>query len=178
MEKTNLNVNPYYDDFSEDSNFHRVLFRPGYAVQARELTQLQTILQNQIERHGRFVFKEGTVVIPGALGFTTDYYAVKIQSTFSNNDISDYISEYVGTKITGTTSGVVADVISVEPATTTDEITLFVKYKESGTDNVTSRFIDGENISSNASVGGFGIGIDSAQLITSNATATGSSANI
>jgi len=178
MENTNLNVNPYYDDFSEDSNFHRVLFRPGYAVQARELTQLQTILQNQIERHGRFVFKEGTVVIPGALGFTTDYYAVKIQSTFSNNDISDYISEYVGTKITGTTSGVVADVISVEPATTTDEITLFVKYKESGTDNVTSRFVDGENISSNASVGGFGIGIDSATLVTTNATATGSSANI
>ena len=45
----NFNVAPYYDDFSEDKNFHRILFRPAYAVQARELTQLQTILQNQLE---------------------------------------------------------------------------------------------------------------------------------
>ena len=37
-------VFPYYDDFDEDKNFKRILFRPGYAVQARELTQLQTIL--------------------------------------------------------------------------------------------------------------------------------------
>ena len=26
MQKTNLNVSPYYDDFSEDSLYHRVLF--------------------------------------------------------------------------------------------------------------------------------------------------------
>ena len=44
-QKTDLNVAPYYDDFKEDKNFHRVLFRPGFAVQARELTQLQSILQ-------------------------------------------------------------------------------------------------------------------------------------
>ena len=49
MENTNLNVAPYYDDFAEDKNFHRVLFRPGFSVQARELTQSQSILQNQIE---------------------------------------------------------------------------------------------------------------------------------
>ena len=64
MEKTNLNVSPYYDDFDETKDFHRVLFRPDFAVQARELTQLQSILQNQIEKHGRHFFKEGTVVIP------------------------------------------------------------------------------------------------------------------
>src|SRR6056300_168187 len=96
MEKTNLNVNPYYDDFAEDKNFHRVLFRPGFAVQGRELTQLQSILQNQIERHGRHMFKEGTVVIPGSIGFTNEYYAVKLESTFSSNDISSQISDYVG----------------------------------------------------------------------------------
>ena len=46
-------VSPYYDDFDETKNFHRILFRPGYAVQARELTQIQTIMQNQIERFGK-----------------------------------------------------------------------------------------------------------------------------
>ena len=65
VQKTDLNVAPYYDDFSEDKNFHRILFRPGFAVQARELTQLQSILQNQIERFGNHMFQEGTVVIPG-----------------------------------------------------------------------------------------------------------------
>ena len=48
-------VSPYYDDFDETKNFQKVMFRPGYAVQARELTQLQTILQNQVERFGRHI---------------------------------------------------------------------------------------------------------------------------
>ena len=59
-QKTDLNVSPYYDDFDINDNFHRVLFRPGFAVQAKELTQLQSILQNQIERHGQNVFRDGT----------------------------------------------------------------------------------------------------------------------
>ena len=50
---TNLNVSPYWDDFDETKNFHRVLFRPGLAVQTRELTQLQTILQKQVERFAK-----------------------------------------------------------------------------------------------------------------------------
>ena len=45
---TDLNVDPYYDDFNESKNFHRILFRPGLAVQARELTQIQSILQHAI----------------------------------------------------------------------------------------------------------------------------------
>ena len=48
-QKTNLNTNPYYDDFSQSKNFHKVLFKPGFPVQARELTTIQSILQNQIE---------------------------------------------------------------------------------------------------------------------------------
>ena len=59
-QKTDLNVSPYYDDFDINDNFHRVLFRPGFAVQARELTQLQSILQNQIESLGRRQFKQGS----------------------------------------------------------------------------------------------------------------------
>jgi hypothetical protein len=60
-----FNVDPYYDDCSEDKKFLRMLFRPGYAVQARELTQLQTILQNQIERFGKNIFNEGSLVYGG-----------------------------------------------------------------------------------------------------------------
>ena len=175
MEKTNLNVNPYYDDFNEDKNFHRILFRPGFAVQSRELTQLQTVLQNQIERHGRHMFKEGTVVIPGAIGYTTEYYAVKLESTISATDISGQIGDYVGKRITGRTSGVVAEVVQAVAATAADPITLYVKYVRTGSDNVTTVFQDGENIHANGTVGSFGSGIDSAVV---NGTATGSSANI
>ena len=57
-QETNLNVSPYFDDFNEDKNFNRVLFKPGIPVQARELTQLQTILQNQIEKFGQHFFKD------------------------------------------------------------------------------------------------------------------------
>lgn len=52
----------YFDDYDEDKKFYRILFRPAVAVQARELTQLQTILQKQVSRFGDSVFEEGSVV--------------------------------------------------------------------------------------------------------------------
>lgn len=59
---TDLNAAPYFDDFDIENQYHRVLFKPGYAVQARELTQLQTMLQSQIEQFGDNIFKEGSIV--------------------------------------------------------------------------------------------------------------------
>ena len=62
-QETNLNVAPYFDDFDPNKNYYKVLFKPGYPVQARELTTLQSILQNQVEQFGNHVFKEGAKVI-------------------------------------------------------------------------------------------------------------------
>ena len=59
---TNLNQSPYFDDYDQDKQFNRILFKPGFAVQARELTQLQSILQNQVQQFGDNVFKEGSIV--------------------------------------------------------------------------------------------------------------------
>ena len=67
---TDFNVDPYYDDYDEDKGFYRILFRPGYAVQAREVTQLQTILQKQVERYGEHLFEDGSIV-------KTDVYEVE-----------------------------------------------------------------------------------------------------
>ena len=61
----NYTVSPYHDDYTESDNYHRVLFRPGFAVQARELTQLQTALQAQIDRHGQYSFNDGSRVVGG-----------------------------------------------------------------------------------------------------------------
>ena len=65
-----LKNNPYYDDFSDEKNFLRVLFKPGYAVQARELTQLQTILQSQITKFADHFFKEGSKIFGGNVNTT------------------------------------------------------------------------------------------------------------
>ena len=68
-QNTNLNVNPYFADFDKNRNFNKVLFKPGTPVQARELTTLQSILQDQIEKFGHHMFTEGSVVIPGSVAY-------------------------------------------------------------------------------------------------------------
>jgi hypothetical protein len=83
----NYNLNPYYDDYNDDKNFHRLLFKPSYAVQARELTQIQTILQKQVERFGSHVFKNGSVVTGGQF-FFQDSISLKIDNDYSNTTVS------------------------------------------------------------------------------------------
>jgi len=85
-----FNTDPYYDDFSEDKKFLRIMFRPGYGVQARELTQLQTILQNQIERLGSHVFDEGSIVLGGKVTVNSLKYA-RVNSLSGTTDINDFI---------------------------------------------------------------------------------------
>jgi len=85
---TETTVFPYYDDFNEEKNFYRILFRPGYAVQARELTQLQTILQSQIERFGKHIFENGSLVIGGDVEYTVNgYQTLNLSPTFANTTI-------------------------------------------------------------------------------------------
>ena len=178
-QKTDLNVSPYYDDFDETDNFHRVLYRPSFAVQARELTTQQSILQNQIERMGRHIFKEGAIVIPGEIGYIDEYYAVKLQSSFNGSSITSNASSYVDKIITGATSGVQAQVVGFTDADSTDPLTLFVKYiKPQDSDRTTLSFTDGENISADGTIGSFSINQESAVLQATDATATGSAAYV
>ena len=79
-QNTNLNRTPYFDDFDAGKNFYRILFRPGYSIQARELTQLQSMLQNQLESVGNSMFKQGQMVIPGEVSYTDTYEYVKLSS--------------------------------------------------------------------------------------------------
>ena len=60
--QTNLNVAPFFDDYDDNKQYYRILFRPTVAVQARELTQMQTILQKQISRFGDSIYKDGTII--------------------------------------------------------------------------------------------------------------------
>ena len=147
-QKTDLNVAPYYDDYKEDKNFHRILFRPGFAVQARELTQLQSILQNQVERFGSHIFQEGSVVIPGGISTNQTYDSILLASTFAAEsiDVNQYYSATSPVTIVGATTGVKAKVIGVKAATTTSQPLLYIQYISTGSDLETNIFADNENI--------------------------------
>ena len=110
-QNTDLNVAPYYDDHASSDNFVKTLFRPGYAIQARELTQMQSVLQNQLEKGFSHIFEDGTMVIPGQLtyrGSKKPYRYVKLQNTFSGEtiDVTQYVNTEVPVVLTGLTSGV------------------------------------------------------------------------
>ena len=107
---TDFNLSPYYDDFNESKKFHRVLFRPSFAVQGRELTQSQSILQNQIERLSDHVFEQGAMVIPGDVSYDLQYHAVKISSFTDSAAVGVTLNDFIGLTLTGATSGVKARV--------------------------------------------------------------------
>ena len=143
-QSTNLNVTPYYDDFDSNKDFYRVLFRPGYSIQSRELTTLQSVLQNQVESVGKYLMKEGSMVVPGEVSFNNSYAYVKI-SSFSQGFT---LSQFLGATLTGETTGVVAKVLNATEETSADSATFFVRYESSGTATTNRKFQEGEILSS------------------------------
>lgn len=135
--KTDFNQSPYFDDYNEDKNFHRVLFKPTVAVQARELTQLQTILQNQIERFGNNILTEGTIIQGGNFVEEKRLSYVKlldIATNVSGAEVSTDINQYVGLKAVGLTNGVEGIIIATEfglESQSPNLSTLFIKYTKS-----------------------------------------------
>ena len=186
-QNTNLNVTPYYDDFDKDKNFYRVLFRPGFPIQAREITTMQSILQNQVENIGTHFFKEGAMVIPGQVGYDLNVQAVLLQESFLGSDIETYRDQLNGTIIEGLTTGVKAKVLYSISAEKSERgyITLYVKYIDSGdttSDASRKTFQTNEQLISNKEIT-FGttlieIGTPFAQLLPINATGVGSAAYI
>ena len=149
-QQTNLNVSPYFDDYDPKDDFYRVLFKPGYPVQARELTALQSVLQNQIEKFGQHFFKEGAKVIPGNTGYNRIYYGVQINNTYQGVPVSAYVDQLIGTKITGQTSGVTAvvDTVLLPEDSERGQLTLYINYLSTSTGNNSSQtFSDGEALS-------------------------------
>jgi hypothetical protein len=150
-------VSPYYDDFNEAKNYHRILFRPGFAVQARELTQMQSALQAQIDRHGQYAFKDGSRVVNGDLSLNIEYDYIKVEASFTYSSVaytSGGLQSFVGSTITGTgNSGnqVTATVLQAVVAEGLDPDTLYIKYQKSGgTNNTVEKFASGEVFTSNA----------------------------
>ena len=113
MSQINLDTSPYFDDFDADKDYYKVLFKPGFPVQARELTTLQSILQNQISTFGEHFFKEGAMVIPGGITYNPQYTAVILNPQQGGIDVTLYLDQLVGKSIIGEVTGVRARVIGL-----------------------------------------------------------------
>jgi|APGre2960657404_1045060.scaffolds.fasta_scaffold00595_6 hypothetical protein len=142
---TTLASAPYYDDFDENKKFHRVLFRPSFPVQARELTQLQSILQNQIERFGDSVFKQGSLLKGCAPTVMPDAAYVAIPD--SNSTFTAANTSFNGAILYGVTSGVQARILKGQDgvSSTSSPSKLFVNYTATGT-NGANKFQEGETV--------------------------------
>ena len=127
---------PYFDDYDENKDFHRILFKPGFAVQARELTQLQTILQKQIDRFGRHIFQNGSVVTGGEITFQgrdEQIICINLKSQYSGTDIvaNSFFQKYVTVDTANTLftalSRPIAYVLKTDEQTTSDPPVIVIK---------------------------------------------------
>ena len=117
---TTYNRDPYFDDFDKSKNFVKILFKPGVSVQARELTQLQTAIQEQIKSVGGFLFKNESLVTGGN---SRTFSAVWIDVVAT--DLADYVSK----TFVGQTSGAKAQVIAYKNNISAGVSRLYFVYK-------------------------------------------------
>jgi len=141
---TNFNVDPYYDDFDEEKNFHRILYRPGFAVQARELTQQQSILQNQIHRFGNHIFKDGSQV-SGSTEVLDQVGVLRLKSTYGGVAID--VTSFEGKYAKGRSSEDLFYVKKAVPAKGSENDLIFVQYVK--TANTTANAVVYSSIVSN-----------------------------
>ena len=122
----NTFLTTYRDDWKDSDNYHRILFNNGRSLQARELTQMQTIIQNQITKSGNFLFREGGCVSGGQIGLSTSAEFVKLNTTVYSLPVDT--STIIGDTFTGATSGIKVRINRVLAAEGTDPATIFLSY--------------------------------------------------
>ena len=177
--ETDFNVSPYYDDYSESKDYHKVLFKPAVALQARELTQLQTILQNQVEKFGQYVFKEGSIVKGCVFNFRENIDYVKLlDKTIAGTDLNVALIS-AGDYIRGQNANLVSRVVDKESGLESqnpDLNTLFFNYLNS--DDTTTEYSNGEILEvyasttsiANIQVTGAGLGLSNSDTVVISST--------
>ena len=137
----NFNVPPYYDDYDENKNYYKVIFRPTTAVQARELNQMQTMLQKQIERFGSHIFREGSIVVGGAFDLQLD---IKYTKASSISISPANLQNFVGKTVVGQISGIQAFIKAATYDAINNVYVFLFRYLNSSID--TDVFLSGEQV--------------------------------
>lgn len=127
----NFNVEPYRDDFDPNKHFHRILFKPGKAIQARELTQSQTILQDQISKFASHIFAQNSPVSGGQISVNLECYYIKLLPTFEDSPID--VNNFLNRVVRDDNGTILARVIAVSDQTTVGDVegdppTLILSY--------------------------------------------------
>lgn len=131
---TDLSRTPYFDDYVNEKDFYKILFQPGVSVQTRELNQLQTLLQKQVERLSDNIFKSGTVVNGCNFNFIPAYPYVKILDNEINGTLASP-SRYNGNFIINETTGLIAGIYDYQDGFESADPnlkTLYLRYQNSG----------------------------------------------
>ena len=145
-QETNLNVAPYFDDFDTTNNYCKILFKPGLPVQARELTGIQSVLQDQIEKFGQHVFKDGASVTGGGVRYNGGYTSIRIQRSNEGIDVRSYLDRLIGQVIIGSQSGIKAKIKSfITTSLNASWYVVFVRYLSTGGED-NEVFTSGESL--------------------------------
>ncbi|BAU40002.1 hypothetical protein [Ralstonia phage RSP15] len=134
LQKTDLSVSPYFDDYDEAKRFNRILFRPR-TVQVREMNQLQTMIQEQINRFGKHVFNEGSPVLRGGMNVSerqpTASFALDSGYTVAQ------LKAETDTVQVRNAAGVVAKCVKIVDVEFFDPAYLFLDYETTSTNGQT-----------------------------------------
>lgn len=135
----------YKDDFADSDNYHRILFNSGRALQARELTQMQTIIQKEVERFASNIFVDGAPINPGGASMFNDLPFIKIAATTPLPSNKASLRNVI---FTGGTSGLKVKVVHAIEAADGDPETIYVQYLEGGSESGTTsaRVTPGETL--------------------------------
>lgn len=145
MSRLTFNREPWFDDFDADKNYYQILFRPKRSLQIRELNQLQSILSHQTETFANHIFKFGSMVKSGSIKFKNFQNYVRLKDLTPTAQAVDY-TRMIDKRVRGKTSGLLAEIIHIEPKDEFDPDTLYVNYKNTAVDGETSAFINGETL--------------------------------
>ena len=120
--------NIYKDDFSDSDNYHRILFNGGKALQARELTQSQTIIQKEIERMGTNIFRPGAPVTGGNVTIDNRVEYIKLATAQLPGTPSNLLGKFY--KVASPNPQIIVKIKEVIPAEGADPETLIVEYMD------------------------------------------------
>ena len=162
----------YKDDYKDSDNYHRILFNSGKALQARELTQMQTIIQNEIQRFGNNIFVDGGVVKPGGLTVNNKIEFIKLTANQLPTNMNDVIGKTFTVK--SPDPAIEVKILKAVRATGSDPDTIYVEYvsTSAGTSSATPIRVPNGVTLENASLG------SSYDMTVASADATGTGTEV
>ncbi|WAB24969.1 protein of unknown function DUF4815 [Lysinibacillus phage vB_LfM_LysYB1] len=159
----NKNAYPYNDDFDASKNYSHILAVPGRGAQAREFTQIQTVLKDYMARLSDAILREGNVV--SGMGFAVKEGKITVDSgkVYLKGLIHNFYKQTIDINAVGEcTVGVKLEesiITEVEDPSLRDPATGMTNYQKEGAHRIKSvpvltvndesapvlyRFMDGE----------------------------------